>query len=54
MHDYACFIVPIGYCVELSLVHETLSKTVDFSLIPLGKCAWVEESYANMQKNPDF
>ena len=23
MHDYVCFIVPVDYCVELSLMYET-------------------------------
>ena len=26
MHDYVCFIVPIDYCVEISLVHETFCE----------------------------
>ena len=26
MHDYVCFIVPIDYCVEQSLVYETFCE----------------------------
>ena len=31
MHDYVCFIAPIDYCVEYSLVYETfLWKLLSF------------------------
>ena len=44
MYNYVVFHCSIDYCVELSLVDKTeiavISEGNDFSLIPLGKCAF--------------
>ena len=57
MHDYVCFIAPIDFCVELSLIDKTFCKIVlisywkDFSLIPMGEMCFLQESFEKILKN---
>ena len=56
MHDYVCFIAPIDYCVEKSLVHETFCKNCSYFILKwfqpnsFGELYFLEKSYENMQK----
>ena len=56
MHDYVCFIAPIDYCVEESLVHETFCDDCSHFILKrlqtnsFGEVCFLEESYENMQK----
>ena len=47
MHDYVHWHCSIDYCVKISLVNETLCKTLLLfhrEMIPLGKCATLERA----------
>ena len=55
MHDYVCFIAPIDYCVEWSLV-KTFCENCYFILKRLqphsfGEMCFFEENYEHMQKS---
>ena len=56
MHDYTCFIAPIDYCVELSLVDKTFCENCShfiwkwFQPNSFGEMCFLEESYEKMQK----
>ena len=57
MHDYVCFIAPIDYCVELSLVAETFRGNCShftlkwFQPNSFGEMCFLEESYKKIAKN---
>ena len=56
MHDYVCFIVPIDYCVEKSLMYETLCENCSHFILKwfqpnsFEEECFLEESDKNMQK----
>ena len=61
MHDYVCFIAPIDYCVELSLMFETFCESCShfrlkwFQPNSFGEvCFWEKMSYENMKKKNKF
>ena len=60
MHDCVCFITPIDYCVEYSLVYGTFCENCSpfilkwFQPNSFGQVYFFEESYENMQKIPIF
>ena len=56
MHDYVCFIAPIDYCVESSLVYETFCENCCHFILKwfqpkfFGEVCFLEETYENMQE----
>ena len=56
MHGYVCFIAPIDYFVELSLVYETFCENCSHFILKwfqpnsFGELCFLEDSYRNMQK----
>ena len=55
MHDYVCFIAPIDYCVEHTLVYETSCENYSHFIMKWFQPNSLEEvcfleSYENMQK----
>ena len=57
MHDYVCFIAPIDYLVELSLMYETFCENCSHFILKrfqphsFEKVCILEESNENMQKS---
>ena len=55
MHDYACFIAPIDYCVDrLSVKIALMSYWSDFSLIPFGGIVLLRGELWKYAKNSNF
>ena len=60
MHDYVCFIAPIDYCVELSLMHATFCENCSHFILKwfqpnsCWEVCFLEDSYENMQKKSNF
>ena len=56
MHDHVCFIAPMDYCVELSLVYETFCENCSHFILKwfqpnsFEEMCFSEESYKNMQQ----
>ena len=60
MHDHVCFIGPIDYCVEYSLVYETFYENCShfilkwFQANSFEEVCFLEEGYEIKQKNSNF
>ena len=60
MHDYVCFIVPIDYRVEQSLVYETFCENCSHFILEwfqpnsFEEVCFLEESNENMPKKSTF